>query len=135
LDKCTELDPKNRFQSVDELKAALTAEEPRKNFSSVLIFLTAGIFLLASSPTLNSNENFSEEVVQPVEKIFEPEKISAEEKIFELEKISTQAEPFKFPEIKLPPQKNFPAPTYEPQKKYEPPSRKKFSGLLKTQFF
>ena len=136
LDKCTELDPKNRFQSVDDLKAALTAEEPRrKNFSAALIFLAAGIFLLASSPTLNSNENFSEEVVQPVEKIFEPEKISAEEKIFEPEKISAQAEPFKFPEIKLPPQKNFPAPTYEPQKKYEPPSRKNFSGLLKTEFY
>ena len=27
LDKCTELDPKNRFQNVDELKEALTTEE------------------------------------------------------------------------------------------------------------
>ena len=134
LDKCTELDPKNRFQNVDELKAALTAEEPRrKNFSAILIFLTAGIFLLASAPTLNSNENFSapEKISEP-QKILDPENILTSEKILEPKKIS---EPFKFPEIVLPPQNNPPAPSYEPPKKYEPPQRKNFSGLLKTEFY
>lgn len=130
LDKCTELDPKNRFQSIDELKAALTTEEPRrKNFSAVLICLTTGIFLLASAPTLNTNENFSEEIIPPVEKISEPEKI-----ISTVEKESAQVDEFKFPEIVLPPQNNPPAPNYKPQKKYEPP-RKKFSGQLKTEFY
>ena len=30
LDKCTAYDPKNRFQNVDELKTALTLQEPRR---------------------------------------------------------------------------------------------------------
>lgn len=89
LDKCTEYDPKNRFQDVDELKEALTTEdldeseltegEPqrlalvflaisvllfmlRRKIQAALFILTIGIFLLESSPTLNSNENFAEEI-------------------------------------------------------------------------
>ncbi|MBR4904092.1 MAG: protein kinase [Selenomonadaceae bacterium] len=46
LDKCTELDPKNRFQNVDELKLALTADEPRSHKKiAAIILITAGIFL------------------------------------------------------------------------------------------
>ena len=113
LDKCTELDPKNRFQNVDELKSALTIEEPRrKNFSAILICLTTGIFLLASASTLNSNENFSEEIIPQVEDL-PAEKISEPEKIYQ----PAKAEPFKFPEITLPPQNNSPPPSYEPPKK------------------
>lgn len=130
LDKCTELDPKNRFQSVDELKFALTSEEPRrhKKFLAVLI-LTAGIFLV-NAPTLNHNENFTEEIIpqaeeMPVEETSEPQKISQ----------PAQVEPFKFPEITLPPSNIPPAPNYELPKKYEPPPRKTFSGLLKTAFY
>ncbi|MBR0287418.1 MAG: serine/threonine protein kinase [Selenomonadaceae bacterium] len=132
LDKCTELDPKNRFQNVDELKSALTIEEPcRKNFSAILICLTTGIFLLASASTLNSNENFSEEIIPQVEDL-PAEKISEPEKIYQ----PAKAEPFKFPEITLPPQNNSPPPSYEPpKKKYEPPPIKTFSGLLKTEFY
>ena len=132
LDKCTELDPKNRFQNVDELKSALTIEEPRrKNFSAILICLTTGIFLLASASTLNSNENFSEEIIPQVEDL-PAEKISEPEKIYQ----PAKAEPFKFPEITLPPQNNSPPPSYEPpKKKYEPPLKKTFSGLLKTEFY
>ena len=149
LDKCTELDPKNRFQNVDELKNALTDESPRRStkfFAALIFMIAAGIFFINSS-TLNSNENFSEKIISqaaenfseeinpkvaelPIEKISEPEKISK----------PAQAEPFKFPEIVLPPTNNLPpsnnpAPSYKPPKRYEPPPRKTFSGLLKTEFY
>ena len=149
LDRCTEFAPNNRFQNVDELKESLkdlnepeTESTPaesrrtlvflaikillftvRRKFHAKLIILTTGIFLLASASTLNSNENFTEEVLVPqVEKISEPQIIS-------------KVEPFQFPEIVLPPQNNSPAPSHEPPKKYEPPPRKIFSGLLKTKFY
>ena len=85
LDKCTEYDPANRFQDVDELKDALTIEdepdltegEPRRldlyflaarvilfmirrEFHTPLIVLMIVIVLLAASQTLNSGENFQE---------------------------------------------------------------------------
>ena len=50
LDKCTELDPKNRFQNVDELKAALTANSSRWKILAVAVAVTAiGIFLWNAS--------------------------------------------------------------------------------------
>ncbi|MBE8951033.1 MAG: serine/threonine protein kinase [Quinella sp. 3Q1] len=153
LDKCTAYDPINRFQSVDELKAALTAEEPRI-FIKPLILLTAGIFLFATSPTLNRDENFSEEIAAQVETL-------------PVEKISTPAQitEFKLPEIILPPQKEIALPNAAPKEykppprkifseedlklpeppppasssaapiNFEPKPRKTFSGLLKTQFY
>ena len=129
LDKCTELDPKNRFQSVDELKLALTTEESRSHKKiAAIILITAGIFLI-NLPTLNGGENFKEEVIVQseevvIEEISEPPKLSK----------PAQVEPFKFPEITLPPQNNLPAPNYEPPKKYEPP-QKIHSGLLKAEFY
>ena len=58
LDKCTKLDPKDRFQNVDELKAALTADKPSdkspdkssdnvryKKFLTPKFFVMLGIFL------------------------------------------------------------------------------------------
>lgn len=85
LDKCTEYDPANRFQDVDELKDALTTEdapeltegEPRKldlfflaarvllfvirrEFHTPLIVLMIIIVLLATAQTLNSGEYFQE---------------------------------------------------------------------------
>jgi len=131
LDKCTELDPKNRFQSVDELKRALTTKKPRRlKILPASIFLTAGI-LFANAPTLNSNENFHEEIIPQAEEL-------PAEKIRKLEKISqpAQVEPFKFPEIVLPPQDNSPVPNFPaPPERNNPPQRKKFSGLLKTEFY
>ena len=123
LNKCTELDPKNRFQNVDELKIALTTEEPRrKNFSLLLICLTTGIFLLASVSPLNTDENFSEEIIQPVEKISEPEKTTST-----VEKESAQVKQFTLPELVTPPQNEVIVPNVEPIKKYTPPPRQIFS--------
>ena len=131
LDKCTELDPKNRFQSVDELKAALTAEKPcRSKILPVLIFLTIGI-LFANASTLNRDENFQEVVESRAEEIA-VEEIPKPEEIPE----PAQVEPFKFPEIVLPPQNDSPTPNFPtPPEINNPPQRKNFSGLLKTEFY
>ena len=159
LDRCTEYDPKNRFQNVDELKDILTPkkiDEPetestpgesrrilvslaikilwftiRKNFRAWLIILTVGIFLLASAPSLNSNENFTEEIFPQAEE-------SSAEKISP----PAQIEAVKFPEIIVPPIQNAvelpqsPAPlTLSPVEKFSLPAPQKSSGLLKTAFY
>ena len=126
LDKCTELDPKHRFQNVDELKLALTTEEPRSHKKiAATILITAGIFFI-NAPSLNNNENFSEETEIHAEEI-RAEKISKPEIISN----SAQAEPFKFPEITLPTPL---APSREPPKNYGTP-QKIFPGKLKTKFY
>ena len=153
LDRCTELDPKNRFQNVAELKDALTPEELddsapsrrglisvainvlwfiiRKNFHAGLFFLTVAIFLSATASTLHRAE-FS-----PEEKISTPQKISVPaEKILP----SAQVEMFKLPIIS--PSKP-PAPIESPSRleTLKPPTvttalpQKKFSGLIKTEFY
>ena len=146
LNKCTEYDPKNRFQSVDELKDALTTEEfdepaelteqeprrldlfllaarvllfmIRREFHTELIILTIIIFLLASSPTLNSGENFQESIAK-LETFTEeePQEISQ----------PVQGETFKLPEVITPPQSEVVLPSVEPPKEYTPPPRQTFS--------
>ena len=124
LDKCTELDPKNRFQSVDELKSALTVKEPRNNKKiAAIILITAGIFFI-SMPTLNGDENFPKEIIPQVEEL-STEKISTPEKISS----PAQIAPFKFPEIILPPTEQSPL-------EIPPlPPPKISSGIIKTQFY
>lgn len=154
LDRCTEYDPKNRFQNVDELKDALTPETEstpeqsrrtlislaikilwftiRGQFRTWLIVLTTGIFLLASAPPLNSNENFTEEIIPQAEETT-AEKISP----------PAQVEAVKFPEIVAPPIKQnavelpqSPAPLrLPPVEKFSLPAPQKSSGLLKTAFY
>ncbi|MBQ6298524.1 MAG: serine/threonine protein kinase [Selenomonadaceae bacterium] len=148
LDRCTEYDPKNRFQSVDELKEALeklnkpetelAPEKSRrtliflairilwftvsKNLHAGIIILTIGIFLLASASPLNNDENFMEEIIQPVEKIPEPEKITSN-----VEKESAQVKQFTLPELITPPQNEIVMPNAKPIKEYTPPPRQIFS--------
>ena len=176
LDKCTELDPKNRFQNVDELKAALldeksadnaevnpinyfsssderknisTAEKSHgKNFSGTVIFVTAAIFLFAGAQHLNSEENFSEPVVEHADKKFS----STDDKIHPTEKISAQVSEFKLPTIDAPqnnyhppvevqqpqpqPQIKFQLPAEVPQPTPQPVTpQENFSGIVKTEFF
>ena len=123
LDKCTELDPKNRFQTVDELKLALTTEEQKKFRASLICLMVTGI-LFVNAPTLNLDENFTEEVTIQAEEI-----ISKPEDLPEPQKISTPAQvsEFELPKIVKPPQKEFVLPNIEPPKKYSPPPRKIFS--------
>ena len=96
LSKCTEIDPKNRFQTVEELKFALLEKKSlpyKKIFLLSLILSAAGIFLFHSSTA-------EEKISQPVEveKISEVEEKSSAEKIPEVK----QEKNFKFPEIKIP---------------------------------
>ena len=111
LDKCTELDPKNRFQNVDELKIALTSA---KKFRYIKIFaaiiFAAGIFFVNAS-SLNFDEKFSE-TVAPRAKRPQSEENSPQ----------TPAEPFKFREINLSP--NEPEPIEIPEPKETSPTEK-----------
>ena len=155
LDKCTELDPKNRFQNVDELKSALTFETPRRigKIIAAMSFVTAiGIFLFVSSSTLNRAE------ILPDEKISEPEKISqpaqknsvAFPKIFlpqietpttlpelpEPKKIEPPAksEQFTLPQIVTPPLEP-PSPIQQPPPIISPPAEKISSGKIQAQLY
>ena len=111
--KCTELDPKNRFQSVDELKAALL-EKPRTSHKKIFAcgLLICGILFFANS---TSEEIFPAEVdkiSEVEEKILSPENKKIVEKKPEKK--------FEFPEIKFPEEKNSPAPP-TPRQTFELP--------------
>ena len=95
LSKCTEIDPKNRFQNVDELKFAIINQKNsvEKSFNPLkIILLTIIIFIFYNI----FNENQPENV--PEEKIPEPEV-----EIEKVEEIPAPKEEYKFPEINLPP--------------------------------
>lgn len=120
IGKCTEYDPKRRFQSVDEIKDALINfdVEPLENVTDYravknsdvirkievvenksygkIFVICAGIILLAGIFYFNSTDEkeIYAEIPQTDEKIFETEKVESVEKIPE--------EKFKFDEIILP---------------------------------
>lgn len=119
--KCTELDPKNRFQSVDELKAALI-EKPKtsyKKFFAFCLFIVIGILFFANS---TSKENFPAETdkiseIEIEEKILPPENPTVKNKKMVNKKPDKK---FEFPEIKFPQQNNSSAPVL-PQQSFELP--------------
>ena len=89
LDKCTEIDPKNRFQSVDELKYALTSSESShgKIFAAVILVAAAVSIFLWSGTT-------SERTIIVDDT---PKEIHAQKKVS-----SPAPEAFKFADITLP---------------------------------
>ena len=99
LSKCTELDPKNRFQSVDELKAALL-EKPKTSYKKIFVCCVI-IFTIILFANSTSMENFPVEV----EKNFEVESLKdgkmESKKAEKIEKKSVEKN-FEFPEIKFP---------------------------------
>ena len=101
LAKCTELDPKNRWQNVDELKAALTSPpkiSSNKKFWLIPIFISVAAFALYNISRDNPTENLPvvEEIPTQVE-VEEPPKVEVQAPI----KPSAD-EKFTFPEIILP---------------------------------
>lgn len=96
LSKCTELDPKNRFQSVEELKTALLEEKsPRiKNFFKVLACTAAGILFFPIPLT----EKISAPETKIVAQAEKPEKKSPPPKV-EAKKNS----PFSAEDLKIAP--------------------------------
>ena len=101
LAKCTAFDPKDRYQSVDELKAALISEPKRRVNKK---FLLTPIFIIGAALTLynifraNPTENLPvvEEITAPVE-VEEPPKVEVKPPIK-----NPADEKFTFPEITLP---------------------------------
>ena len=101
LDKCTEIDPKNRWQSVDELKNALTYQKifsppktyRRLKFAAIFFVTFIVTFLFYNNSPDNPTSNLPQELPKPVEeKIVKPE-IKPPPKV---------EEKFQFPEIIIP---------------------------------
>ena len=133
LQKCTEIDPANRFQNVDELKFALLEKKSanyKKNITAILILSAIFIFIFQTSAV---EENFS----QPVEEEKNiPEVV--DKKISEVK----QENNFKFPEIKIPElEKNLPVEVPEkipdtPQENtVEPIPEKNYKNYVKVSCF
>ena len=103
LAKCTAYDPQYRYQSVDELKAALTSDEvDKKSYGGKILFICAAIILSAGIFYFNSS---IEEKI-PAEIPLQEEKISVQEKSVEnvtaVETAPKVDEKVKFGEIVLP---------------------------------
>ena len=103
LDKCTALEPSQRFQSVEELRRAILSS--KRSFKFWKVFVAALIGLATIFFPRTTNFNFQpEEIPAPVEEIIPKEKISApvevqpEEKLFELPTLPQNS----LPELNLP---------------------------------
>ena len=103
LQKCTELDPANRYQSVEEISADIDKKFFRhklKNFSLKFIGTAAIISLVLFFPT----KIFEEEKISPLPEPVEEKNSVEKEKITESEKKSVEKskKDFEWAEIKIP---------------------------------
>lgn len=103
LNKCIELNPQNRWQSVDELKAALTEKEVvKKSYGGKILIICAAIILSAGIFYFNSTD----EKNIPAETPLQEEKISVREKpvenVTEVKPPPKVEETISFPEIVMP---------------------------------
>ena len=116
LSKCTEIDPKNRWQSVEELKSALIRQENihvEKSFNPLkFIVITIGIFVLYNF--FNENQNKPLPVEENSIPQIEPPKVEEPAEIPVQKENSVVEEKFTFPEINLPP-----TPTIKPPAQIE----------------
>ena len=147
LDKCTALDPAQRFQSADELRASVLRgknfRHARKIFAAALIGSAIFFFPRTTDFSIRNeelgirNENFSEEKISaPVEeKVSEPEKISAPEEIPRKEN-SFDASTIKIPTLpqSFPPEINLP-PSAPEINRPQPPQEEKSSGEVELKLF
>ena len=116
LDKCTALEPARRFQSAEELRAAVLR---RKKFLYAQKIFAAAVVIVAiiSLPqTVNFQETpLKEKIPEPIETIQPAEKVQPEEKSFELPTLPQTS----VPEINLPPSAPVPekiSPTLQEEK-------------------
>lgn len=104
LAKCTAYDPQYRYQSVDELKAALTSDEVEKKSYGGKIFLICAAIIL-SAVIFYFNSPIEEKI--PAEIPLQEEKISVQEKpvenVTEVKPAPKVDEKATFGEIVLPP--------------------------------
>ena len=135
LDKCTALDPAQRFQSVDELRAAVLRgkkfRHARKIFAAALI--GSAIFFF---PRTTDFTPPPEEILEPAEEKFSDEKISAPEEISEPKENLFDASTIKIPSLpqNFPPEINLPTPAPEINRP-QPPQEEKSSGEVELKLF
>ena len=133
LDKCTALEPAQRFQSAEELRAAVLR---KKKFLYAKKIFSAAV-VVAAIISLPQTVNFQEippqekipksaEEIQPAEKIQPVERVQSAEKSFE---------PPILPQISLP-EVNFPTPAPLPEKiSPQMPPAEKISGEVELKLF
>lgn len=135
LDKCTALEPAQRFQSVEELRrAVLSSKQSSKPWKVIAAAIVgATIFFLPRTlehhqpPKPEENISASVEVLQPEEKPSAPVEVSKpEEKTFELPTLPQTS----LPEINFPTPTPLPEPTPPPVQQEE-----KSSGEVELKFF
>lgn len=138
LDKCTALEPAQRYQSVKEVRDAIIG---RKNFQHVKNFLVAvpiSLAILFLPQTANFNEQAPQTEKIPVkpreEKSFEPEVQTPTKKSTPAEKIFDASE-IKIPSTTLP-EVNLPIPESLPEiNRPPPPAQVETSGKVEMKFF
>ncbi|MBE8950520.1 MAG: serine/threonine protein kinase [Quinella sp. 3Q1] len=133
LDKCTALEPAQRFQSAEELRAAILR---RKKFLYAKKIFAAAV-VIAAIISLPQTVNFQE--TPPQEKIPAPvEEIQPAEKIKSVEKVPSAEKTFEppiLPQISLP-EVNFPTPAPLPETNSpQSPPAEKFSGEVELKLF
>lgn len=140
LEKCTALEPAQRFQSVEELRAAVLSRKKfsfaRKIFAAAVVG-SAIFFFPRTTAFISPPEKISEEKISaPVEKISE-EKFSApvekisEEKIFDASSIKIPSLP-----QNSPPEIILPAPAPAPETNHpQPRQEEKSSGEVELKLF
>ena len=134
LDKCTALDPAQRFQSADELRAAVLRgknfRHARKIFAAALI--GSAIFFFPRGTNFTPPP---EEIVAPAEEKILEEKISAPDEIPRKEN-SFDASTIKIPSLpqNFPPEINLPTPAPEINRP-QPPQEEKSSGEVELKLF
>lgn len=137
LDKCTALDPSQRYQSVDEVRAAIIG---RKKFRHVKNFFVAVPISLAIL-FLPQNANFNEPTPQPEKKSVEPQEKPLEPEVkTPAEEKSTTEKIFDAAMIKIPsttlPEVNLPTPEPLPEiNRSPPPAQVETSGKVEMSFF
>ena len=139
FDKCTVLEPSQRFQSAEELRAAVLRRKKfwfaRKIFSAAMI----GSVIFFFPRVVNFQENFQpeEKISAPIEEPVVEEKISAPVEETQPEKIF-EASSIKIPTLpqNSPPEINLPTPAPLPEtNRPQPKQEEKSSGKVEMKLF
>ena len=136
LDKCTALEPVQRYQSAEELRAAVIGRKKFRHVKKILVAVPLSLAIFFLPQTVNLNET-----VPPPEEVAAPEEISQPAQVVQAEvKPSKPAENFSAESIKLPainfPEMNLPTPAPLPEiNSPSPPAQVETSQEVELKFY